>query len=232
MGISRLTKTVFVAAISMFFLISGCDKQVPQMVSLQMQPMAEQQATYKVLTESHQTLTYDGSFDDKSQFKGGHNISSVEMVFTQRIQSINSQGNILADITIESLKVSSTLRDEPTFNYDSENHDKTNVLDKLIGQSYTIELSPRLAVLRVFNIITARGMVAGTSGSHKRAQALLSDEDIIQRHSVYGIGSEEIDKASIGDKWSNMKTFSFPVIGTKAYERIYTLRKWPKDCSD
>ncbi len=226
---SRFWKLFSVSVICISFLISGCDKQVSQMVSLQMQPMAEQQATYKVLTESHQTLKYDGSFEDKSQFKDGHNINSVEMVFSQKIKGINSQGNILADITIESLKINAVFRDEPKFNFDSGSKDEKNPLSKLIGQGYSIELSPQLAVQKVSSIITIRGLVPGTSESHKRAQALLSDDEIINRHSVYGIGAENIVEAPVGGKWSSFKTLSFPVIGSKSYERIYTLKKIEND---
>ncbi|MFA5553073.1 MAG: DUF6263 family protein [Phycisphaerae bacterium] len=223
MGNSRIRGLFFLTAAVIVFSLLGCEPR-QQGMSLQLLPAADYQAGYRVKTESHQVLAYEGSLEHDSKFQGGSNISTAEMTFTQKIRKINEQGNILADITIDALKVSSVTRDETTFSYDSTaEQDARNPMTKLIGKSYTIELSPQMEVVRVVNASSARASVVGSSESHKRAQALLRDEEITLRHSISGIGNEKIKRAAKGDKWSNDKSFSFPIIGTRNYERVYTL---------
>lgn len=217
---------IFFTVSTVLLIFGGCDEPVQQKISLQLRPAEQEQATYKVLTESQRTLSYEGTFDNKESLKGGSNINKVEMTFTQQIQNVSKEGNITAKITIESLKVSSVTRDELTFSYDSSNEkDNKSPMARMIGQSYVIELSTQFQVIRVVDAASARKAAAGTDEAQRRAQLLLTDDEIKERHSVAGIGSKQVSAAEVGDTWSDIKDFSFPIMGTKSYERIYTLEE-------
>jgi hypothetical protein len=203
-------------------------QEVPQeVVSLQpKQDFQQGQVTYKVITEAQQTLKYEGSLADDDRFKGGRNINRVEMTFTQNNQSVNDHGNIVAKITIDDLKVSTVMRDETIFDFDSNREkDMTRPMAKLIGLDYTVELSPNGQFVSIIDADKARMAVAGRTDGHRRAQSLLQDSAIEQRHSIPDISAEEVLAAAVGDSWSSVKSFEFPILGKKSYERVYTLKQ-------
>ncbi|MGD9110235.1 MAG: hypothetical protein PVG93_04795 [Phycisphaerales bacterium] len=233
------------AVVCMMLPLFGCEQPAGETVIQQPGPVVESQeaprktvslrpkqdfqqgqVTYKVITDAQRTLRYEGALADDNRFKDGRNVNRVEMTFTQDNQNVNDRGNIVAKITIDDLKVNVVMRNETTFDFDSSREkDMARPLAGLIGLDYTVELSPNGQFVSVVDANKARSAVSGRSDEHKRAQFLLRDSVIEQRHSFPDISADEVFTAAVGNSWSSIKSFEFPILGKKSYERVYTLKQ-------
>jgi hypothetical protein len=189
--------------------------------------------TYRVVVEADRSVVWEGPLPEKpTGFKGGHTGNRIETTFAQRIQSVDDKGNAIAEIKIEALKYLSKVRDDVVLDFDSSREkDKDNPLAKLIGQSYTIQISPAGQVLQVVDANQARAAVEGGSSAHQTASALFSAEAIKQRHTIPALPPGEKNRLSPGESWSSTVTFPFDMMGSKSYEKIYTLKEI-KDADD
>ena len=189
--------------------------------------------TYRVVVEADRSVVWEGPLPEKpTGFKGGHTGNRIETTFAQRIQSADDKGNAIAEIKIEALKYLAKVRDDAVLDFDSSREkDKDNPLAKLIGQSYTIQISPAGQVLQVVDANQARAAVEGSSSAHQTASALFSAEAIKQRHTIPALPPGEKNRLSPGESWSSTATFPFDMMGSKSYEKIYTLKEI-KDADD
>ncbi len=201
-------------------------KQGPT-VQLALKFAANDLTTYKVITEMEKSVKWEGPLPDKPfPFKGGSTGNKVEVAFTQRIQSVDDKGNAVAQITFKGLKYLGKVKDNVVLDFDSSREkDANSPLFKLIGQSYTIEVSPAGQVLRVIDASGAQAAVEGSSSANKTALALLSPDAIKERHTIAGLPVADKNRLCAGDTWSSIKTFSFDMMGPKSYERIYALKE-------
>jgi hypothetical protein len=182
--------------------------------------------TYKYTAEALRGIKWEGPLSKEGAFKGGTTSSRVEMTFTQQIQSTNEKGNAVAKITIKDLKHLSIIRDNPAIDFDSSrDKDKDNALMKLIGQSYTIEITPAGRVSQVIDANQAQTAVKGAAPATKTAAAMLTTQAIKERHSIPAMPTEDKNKLRKGENWRSLKSFSFGLMGSKTYERIYTLKE-------
>ncbi|MBN2455067.1 MAG: hypothetical protein JXB29_00795 [Sedimentisphaerales bacterium] len=180
--------------------------------------------TYRSAVESEMSLTYEGSMFKDTDFKSGRKHKKVEMTFDQQIQSIDDGGNATARITVKGLKYLSEDKDKRLFEFDSSKEQGAdNALNKLLGQSYVIKIAPHGQVLGVIDVSKARTAAAGAYLSNKAAQWLLRADVIMQRHSVSALPAAGKDRVRVGENWSRTKIFSFPILGSKSYEKVYTL---------
>ena len=202
------------------------EKQGPA-VQLALKFAADDLTTYKVITEVEKSVKWEGPLPDKNfAFKGGATGNRVEMTFAQRIQSVNDKGNAVAQITVKGLKYSGKVKDNVVLDFDSSREkDVNNPLCKLIGQSYTIEISPAGQVLRVIEVSPAQAAVEGSSSANKTALALLATDVIKERHTIPGLPVADKNQLRTGDNWSSIKAFSFDMMGAKSYEKLYTLKE-------
>jgi hypothetical protein len=196
-------------------------------VQLALKFSPQDSTTYRAIVEADRSVTWEGPLPEKpTGFKGGRTGNRIEMTFTQRIQSVDDKGSAIAEIKIEALKYLDIVRDDVVLDFDSSpDKDKDNLLMRLIGQSYTIQVSPAGQVLQVVDANEARAAVAGGSSTHITASALLSPAAIKQRHTIPALPSIEKSRLSPGDNWSGTTTFSFDMMGSKSYEKIYTLKE-------
>ena len=75
--------------------------------------------------------------------KERHTVGRVEMVFAQKIENVDQQGNATADITIKELKYLSEDPQGKTMDFNSTAEgSKSDPLFALIGQSYKIKITP------------------------------------------------------------------------------------------
>jgi len=188
--------------------------------------------TYKVITEAQRKIKGEGALLENDKFKGGTTGNRVEFTFTQQIQSVDAQDNAVAKITIDKLKYSTKVKDKVTTDFDSSREkDRNSPLYNLIGLSYTIEISPEGQVSKIIDVPTI-----GTSGgsANQDASMLLKPEAIKLRHTIPALPASpakrgepvaEKNKLRPGDSWNNVKPFTFGMMGSKSYERIYTLKE-------
>jgi hypothetical protein len=131
----------------------------------------------------------------------------------------------VAKITIDGLKYLGRVRDNIVLDFDSSKPKDPNYpLAKLIGQSYTIEISPRGHVAKIVDVSDARAAVRGGSSGHKTASTLLSADVIRQRHNISALMLAKKNEFRTGESWSGVRNFSFGMMGSKTFERVYTLK--------
>lgn len=182
--------------------------------------------TYRYTAEAQRGIKWEGPMSKEAAFKGGKTSSRVEMTFTQQIQSTDEKGNAVAKITIKDLKHLSIIRDNPAIDFDSSRErDKDNALMNLIGQSYTIEITPDGRVTQVIDANQAQEAVKGAAIATKTAAAMLTTQAITERHTIPAMPAEDKNKLRKGENWRSLKSFSFGLMGSKTYERIYTLKE-------
>jgi hypothetical protein len=241
----KTSRWLTIAAVCSLLLAAGCapvveetakpeakpEKQIPEAKSKEVAAIALKFSpgdltTYKVITEAERRIKWEGPVPDEPAFKGGNNYDRREMTFTQEIQSVDDKGNAIAKITVKELKYSSMVKESAAFEFDSiKPKDPNHPLAKLIGQSYTLKIAPTGEVIEVIDTKDAETAVRKGSVPPRIALKLLSPETIKERHGNIVLPDTDKDKLHIGDKWSNTKTFSFGMMGSESYERIYTLNQ-------
>lgn len=192
-------------------------------IALKFKP--EDAATYKLTTQSEKSVLWEGPDGTKpANFKGGRTGTDVEYTFEQQVQSVNEQGNAVVQITMKNLKYTARVKDSVVLEFDStKSADENSPLAALIGQSYTIELTPSGQVSRVVNAAEARAAIKGSSAAAKAARTLLSDDVIKERHAVPALPAGENKQFEEGGSWIVDKSFNFGMMGAKAYQRVYKL---------
>jgi len=182
---------------------------------------------YRVIRETDKGVEWKGPESGRPKnFTGGHTTNRIEMAFTQHIQSADGAGKAVAKITITGLKYLAKIKDQITLDLDSSRQkDLNSPLGKLIGQSYTIELTASGQVSQVIDAVEARSAVAGESVLNKTAANLLSDGSIKELHALPGLPAAGKEQLRRGESWSNIESVSFDLMGAKAYEKIYTLQE-------
>ena len=181
--------------------------------------------TYKVTTTSERTLEFRGSLAENNSLKGGHTSKTVELVFTSDVLSVDEKGNAATEITIKQLSYFSQVKDKPYLRFDSTQDDITTPLGRLIGQSYRIKIAPDGQVLKVTDISEARNATRGASLESQAAQHILQVDVIKHIHSFPVVAPDKINKLQPGDSWTDTRSFFLGMLGTKSYERTYTVDK-------
>jgi hypothetical protein len=182
--------------------------------------------TYKATIETGRQATWEGLPEKKpSSFKGGHSGSKIEVTFDQHIQSIKDNGNAVAKITIKELKYQTQVTDNIVLDFDStRKDDMKGPLGKLIGKSYTIEITPSGQVSKIIDVNDIVAAVSDGSSAGKTAFQLLSVNAIKVRHTIPGLPDER-ERLIVGQSWDNAKSFHFDQMGTKSYSKTYTLEE-------
>ena len=181
----------------------------------------QRETNYKVVTES--TKDYQFVQPSVNKTKERHTVWKIEMVFAQKIESVDPQGNAAANITIKKLKYLSEDPQGKMEDFDSTAEtSKTDPLLSLIGQSYKIKITPNGKV-EVIDANAAREVVKGESSAKKMAERLLSNEEIGNRHQVLALNDVEKGLAQRGDKWSTVAISPAGMLRQKSFEKVYTL---------
>jgi hypothetical protein len=180
---------------------------------------------YRSTAQIEKSLDFGGEISKDPQFQSGKTGDRVEMDFTQRIESIDKEGNARAKITINQLKYMSKERNVVNLDFDSSREkDKGDDLYKLIGLSYTIRISPKAVVLGVTGGEEINSMVQAGSLSGRAAMNLVSQEVIKKRHTIPPIEDANDSTWKVGDIWKGSKKVSFAQMGTDVFEKIYTFK--------
>ncbi len=194
-------------------------------VELTLKYTPDDSTTYTLITEAVRKIDWEGLYPNDTAFRGGQTSSRNELTFTQQIQSTDDKGNAVAKITIDSLKHLSIVRDNPVLDFDSSREkDKDSPLAKLIGKSYTIEITPAGRLSKIIDANQAQTAIVGTTSADKTAAAVVSNDIIAERHNIPAMPPSDKSMVKAGDNWSSIKTLSFGLMGSQTYERIYTLK--------
>lgn len=182
--------------------------------------------TYRVISEVERSIKWEGSVPDESVFKGGRNFNRQEMTFDQEIQSVDDKGNAIAKITIKEIKYSSAVKDSTAFDFDTTKpKDAQHPLAMLIGQSYTIKIAPTGKVIDVIDTTEAEAASRSGSVPPRMAGRMLTREAIKERHGNLILPNADKNQLYTSDHWSITKAFSFDMMGSESYEKIYTLNQ-------
>lgn len=148
--------------------------------------------------------------------------TEVAMAFTQTIESVDADGVATAKITIDGLKVQIINKNEDKFAFDSQSEeDKDAPLAKLIGQSYTIKITPSG---KVASANTAQTMlVVGTGYDKQVAQSILDPKAITKYHEITALPEDGSKILSVDDTWSQVVPSPPGLLAPKSYEKTYTL---------
>ena len=242
----RLTKRISMSVIMVFcgiFLITGCGPQQPsepaaieqaikqpEGVELSLKYELNDVGTYKVVTEQEKSIKFEGTPSEGVGFENARNYQKVEIIFEKKIDAVadlgTSVGSARVEITIKGLRYQKIHKNQQLMDYDSSREDQKDYpFSRLIGQKYTVWLSPAGKVVRVGNFSKAKAAVAGRSSAHQMALSLINKDEIKRRHSIKGLPGNVKTPLHIGQQWSETEDVSFDLMGSKSYEKIYTLEK-------
>jgi len=195
-------------------------------VNLALKFIEADSATYRVTLENDKSVQWEGGASKPPGFQGGHTGNKMEITFGQEIQGVDDQGNATARITIKALKYTITIKNKVTLDFDSSRpQDQSDPLSKLIGQGYTIEMTPSGLVSEVSDANDALAAVKGESPANNVAVRLLSADAIKERHTIRTLPTAGKNQLRKGGSWSSLKKVSFDLMGTKSYEKVYTLKE-------
>jgi len=201
------------------------EKQMPA-VEMTLKFTPQDSTNYKVITDAQRSIKGEGALANDSTFKGGTTSNRIEMTFAQQIKSVDDKGNAVAEITIKGLKCLSLEKNNTILDFDSSREpDLNNPLGALIGQSYTIEITPDGQVSKIIDANQAMAAFKGISSANQTAKQILSQDAIKERHAIPALSACDKKQLRTGDNWSSIKAFSFGMMGSKSFERIYTLKE-------
>lgn len=211
--------SILLIVISTLFL-SGCGTGVRKQafeVSREFTPQTTD--TYEVGI----TVTKDFKFEQPAlnKLRQEETTTQVRMIFDRTIEKIDEEGWAVATITIRDLACKLIKQNEVQIDYDSTRQaDQDNPLQKLIGQSYTVRLSPDGKA----EVVDASGVkTAGLSGLEGRlAKRLFTEEEIIKRHEVLALPDAPAALAE-GDTWDRIVPSPPGLLSSKSFRKTYTL---------
>jgi len=200
---------------ALFF--SGCGSS--ESMSLKFVP--QEAAVYKSTTEMIKDYRFEQPTLNKlteQQTK-----STVVMEYSQKVQSIDESGKAALKITIDQLKIENINKNEPQLSFDSRNEaDKNNALMKLIGQSYTIRMTP-LGKVEVLD--TQEAMAAVTDAYEKKiAKSILDSDNIVARHQIPAMPNDPDTTLSVKKSWKAVVPSPPGLLAPKSYEKVYTVK--------
>ncbi len=188
-------------------------------------------ATYQVVSETERSIKWEGDTAKKpATFHDGRTGHKVDMTFEQQVREVDDAGNAVVAVTIEALRYFGQAREKVVLEFDSSRpEDQNSPLAKLIGQSYTITMTPKGEVSAIIDVAAARRAVQGDLPGNKTAAKLLSDGVIRERHEIPALMAAKTTAVQPQEQWSDVKAFSFGLMGAKTYERLYTLEAVDQD---
>lgn len=215
MSSRRVIAVVFLGVI--LSVLAGCVPTAEMKLSL----VPKSETVYKVVTSSAKDYQFIQPSIDKT--KERHTSGSVEMVFLQKVESVDQQGNATVNIAIKQLKYLSKGPEGVKEDFDSQRaQDKSNPLAKLVGASYKIKISPRGGV-EVLDASAARSILKGGDLAVTVAARLFSDEEMARRHQVMALFDAGKGSYKKGDKWNALAASPQGTLAPKTFEKIYTL---------
>ncbi len=214
--LSKLSSVLVAVGMFSVLLLSGCG----QSADLSLKFSSDRATTYKATTEMTKLFRFEQP--NLGKLKEEQTRTLIEVAFTQTIQGVDADGNATAEIMINDLKVEMINKNESQLSFDSQKEsDKDAPLAKLLGKSYTIQITPTGEVKA---LDTKNAMAAVTSAYEKKiVKSLLDPKEIAERHQVSGLPKDVTDSLSVEDTWSEIVASPPGLLAPKSYEKTYTL---------
>lgn len=215
---SKLGVFLTAVALGMALLISGCGSSAD--LSLKLVP--EQTGQYKVTTEQVKDFRFDQP--NLGKLREEQTKSHFEMGFTQTIKNVDPNGIAVVNITIKDLKATIVNKNETTLAFNSaEEKDKNNPLAKLIGQSYTIQLTPAGQA----KLLDAKDALAAVTAGYEKqvATSMFDPKSVAERHQILALPAEKATGLSVKDSWNQVVPSPPGLLTPKTFKKVYTLRK-------
>jgi hypothetical protein len=179
--------------------------------------------------ESTTKTVKDVEFDQPSLKKGTKDQTSsvVTIKFDQAIAEVGQDGTATADVTITGIQCKMVNRNQARYEFDSASEkNKADLMNKLVGQSYRISLSPDGAV-KVLDAAKARAVKIGGEGQ-KLAQTIVSDIAIIERHQL-PLPSTDKNITLSPKGWTQVAPSPPGGLAPKMFNKVYTVEQISKD---
>jgi len=216
--VGRTMITVSVLGVLMF---CGCASQVR--LALQFPP--EHIASYRVTTEMVKDYRFEQPSAEPPKVQENQSATVASVTFDQRIDKVADDGSALATITVKALQYKVTEKDVTKYDFDSTAEAAASKpLSKVIGQSYTIRISPQ-GTVEVVDAEAIRKAVPATTNDGRVAGSLFNDENIIKRHSIVALPDASKATVAVGDTWTRVEPSPPGLLAPKSYEKVYTLEK-------
>jgi hypothetical protein len=182
--------------------------------------------TCKATTEMYKSVEWMGTPGAMpASFKDGRSGNRVEITFAQRVRTVEADGGAVLDITLRALKYVGEIQTKVVLDFDSaRDRDPNHPLAGLIGKSYGVRMSPRGQMIATVDVEPLRQAIRGDPAAAAVARKLLSDEEIRDRHEIPPLSARPAGPVRPGQTWSDIKTFSFGMMGVKSFERVYTFK--------
>ncbi len=196
-------------------------------VELTLKFVPERATTCKITTELQKSVEWKGSAASKpAKFTDGRTGNHIELTFEQKVRQVEDDGSATLEVTIKGLKYVGEVVNKVVLDFDSARPaDSANPLAALVGKSYRVKMSPRGQVLEISGVEPVRQAMQGGLPGQSVALRLLSDDEIRNRHEIATLSALKESTARPGQTWSSIRTFSFDDLGSKTYERVYTLKQ-------
>lgn len=199
-----------VLIVSGMLLLSGCGAP-----KLALQYQTGQTAQY----EHNSQLIKDFKFEQPALNKATEEQTRTDLTvcYEQKIADVAADGSATATVTVKSIACKVTNKNEMRYEFDSRDEKfKTDTLNSLIGQSYTMTLMANgKAAVKDAAAIRA---VAVTGEGQRIAQRLFAaDESILERHRV------ALPEKGGESAWSVVLPSPPGMLAPKTFEKVYTL---------
>ena len=213
----RNTSAVLIGlSVGAMVLLSGCGPSAN--LSLQFNPQSS--SAYEVTTEVTKDFKFEQPTMDK--LREEQTKTFIQMNFTQTVDAVDDKGIATATVTIDALKVTMTNKNEQKLAYDSAKpEDKTNPLTPLIGQRYTVQISPEGKVVSFDSAAAQKIVTAGFEA--KLAERLLSEDGIRERHEIPALWGAGKGGATVKKTWTEVVPSPPGLLAPKTYQKTYTL---------
>lgn len=200
-------------------LLSGCAGPSADM-KLQFTP--EQTGQY----ESTVLVVKDFRFEQPNVEKLREEQTKTEVVmgFDQTIESVDASGVATARVTIKDLKIVIVNKNEEKFAFDSSKEEsKSSPFTALIGQSYTIKLTPDGKASAVD--VQAVNAAVKSGDEMRVAESLFDEKAVSERHSIPGLPEEKQEGLSAKSTWTKVVASPPGLLAPKNFAKTYVVKQ-------
>jgi len=209
--------TISALLVTLFFY--GCAPET----EVAIKPVQSKVSTYRAV----EVFRKDYLFDQPTSNKKTEKVTelNVEVTYDQLITNVDAEKNTTAEITIKALNYFSSSADVVYIDFDSSRQaDAASAFARLIGQTYTIKVSPSGKVVQISNLDSARNAVK-TGPDARTAEQFLGDESIKRRHEILALPDKDTKALKVGDTWSRVVSSPQGALIPKNYEKVYAVKK-------